>query len=135
MNTLIESIVTPEPIAARVAKRKLVVDLADGRTISVPLEWYPRLAHGTPSEWRNCKLNYAGIHWPDLDEDISVEGLLAGAKSGESNHSLQRWLSYRAKGLKEPIPELPMPLAIERSLEKHLTTARKKANGRRRRAG
>jgi hypothetical protein len=127
---------TPEPVAARVVRGRLIVDLADGRTISVPVEWYPRLAHGKRSEWRNLRLSYAGIHWPDLDEDISVEGLLAGLKSSESPRSLRRWLNYRARGLKVPIPELPLPSNIRQALEKHLAAEQKKqSNGKRRRAG
>ena len=75
----------------------LTVDLVDGRTISVPLAWYPRLFHGTPEERRNWRLigQAEGIHWPDLDEDISVENLLAGKPSGESQRSLKRWLEDR----------------------------------------
>ena len=75
----------------------LVVDLADGRTITVPLAWFPRLAHGTPAErakWRMIGSG-EGIHWPDLDEDISVESLLAGRRSGETQESLRRWLERR----------------------------------------
>jgi hypothetical protein len=76
----------------------LTVDLADGRTIVVPLAWFPRLAHGTPSERANYRLigNGEGIHWPELDEDISVESLLAGRRSGESQQSLRRWLEGRS---------------------------------------
>jgi hypothetical protein len=72
----------------------LVVDLADGRTVSVPLLWYPRLAHGTPAERANWRLigPGEGIHWPDLDEDISVASLLAGRPSGETQDSLRKWL-------------------------------------------
>ena len=75
----------------------LVADLSAGRTISVPLAWYPRLVHATPEERRNWRLigMGQGIHWPDLDEDISVEGLLAGRPSGESQESLKRWLEAR----------------------------------------
>lgn len=65
----------------RVSADTLTVDLMDGRTISVPLVWYPRLLDGTPkqrSNWRVCAAGY-GIHWPDLDEDLSTEGLLRGA--------------------------------------------------------
>lgn len=61
----------------------LTVGLADGRTISVPLQWYPRLRHGTPEERANFEIGVFGIHWPDLDEDISTRGLLLGRKSGE----------------------------------------------------
>jgi hypothetical protein len=75
----------------------LVVDLNDGRTISVPLAWYPRLLHGTAEERNNWRLigGQEGIHWPDLDEDISVAGLLAGKPSGESQSSFKRWLEKR----------------------------------------
>ncbi len=77
----------------------LTVDLADGRTLGVPLTWFPRLLHGTPEERRNWRLigDGVGIHWPDLDEDISIDGLLSGRRSGESQSSLQRWLQSRAK--------------------------------------
>ncbi len=75
----------------------LVADLADGLTITVPLAWFPRLAHGTPEERANWRLigGGVGIHWPDLDEDISVASLLAGRRSGESQESLRRWLQAR----------------------------------------
>lgn len=74
------------------------VDLADGRTLIIPLLWYPRLWHGTPPERQNWQLigDGVGIHWPELDEDISIEGLLLGKKSKESQRSLQRWLDHRA---------------------------------------
>jgi hypothetical protein len=75
----------------------LSVDLEDGRTISVPIGWYPRLAYGTPTERANFLIGGAGygIHWPDLDEDIGVEGLLLGRKSNESPGSFARWLERR----------------------------------------
>ena len=75
----------------------LVVDLVDGRTIKVPLLWYPRLANGTETERAHWRLigEGEGIHWPDLDEDISVEGLLAGRRSGETQASLRRWFEGR----------------------------------------
>jgi hypothetical protein len=81
-----------------VTEDTLAVDLTDGRTISVPLAWYPRLLYGTPTERNNWRLigQGEGIHWPDLYEDLSVEGLLAGRRSGESQNSLQRWLEQRA---------------------------------------
>ena len=85
----------------KVTEDALTVDLADGRTVTVPLSWYPRLTHGTPAERTNWRLigRGEGVHWPDLDEDISVAGLLAGHRSGETSGSLQRWLvSRRAPG-------------------------------------
>lgn len=76
----------------------LTVDLTDGRTISVPLVWYPRLMHGTEKERKNWRFigDKEGIHWPDLDEDISIENLLMGKPSGESQSSFKRWLETRA---------------------------------------
>jgi hypothetical protein len=75
----------------------LTVDLADGRTVAVPLAWYPRLVHGTADERANWRLigRGMGIHWPALDEDVSVENLLAGQPSGESQRSLNHWLASR----------------------------------------
>lgn len=75
----------------------LIVDLADARTITVPLAWFPRLAHGTPkmrAHWRPIG-GGVGIHRPDLDEDFSVESLLGGRRSGETSTSLRRWLQAR----------------------------------------
>jgi len=72
----------------------LTVDLMDGRTIIVPLVWYPRLWHGTPGERSDFEIfgDGAYIHWPDLDEDLTVAGLLAGRRSAESPQSLQKRL-------------------------------------------
>lgn len=80
-----------------VTEDSLAVDLVDGRTISVPIGWYPRLLHGTSEERNNWRLvgEGEGIHWPDLDEDVSVENLLAGKLSGESQRSFKRWLEER----------------------------------------
>jgi len=75
----------------------LTVDLTDGRSIAVPLAWYPRLASSTVAErshWRFIGRG-EGIHWPDLDEDISVDNLLTGARSGESQRSFKLWLESR----------------------------------------
>ena len=85
-------------VRAVITEDALIVDLSDGRTISVPLAWYPRLWHGTPDERDNWRLigQGEGIHWPDLDEDVSVENLLQGKPSGESQSSLKRWLEARA---------------------------------------
>ena len=83
-----------------VTDEALTVDLLDGRRISVPLGWYPRLLHGTPAERAHWRLIQGGegIHWPYLDEDISVESLILGRPSGESQTSLERWLSGRSEG-------------------------------------
>lgn len=81
-----------------VSEDTLTVDLADGRSVSTPLAWYPRLWHGTEAERNNWRLigQGEGIHWPDLDEDISLEGLILGRPSNESQRSLQRWLDERS---------------------------------------
>ena len=98
MNTLVVEIEYPFAQAVHVSEDTLTVDLSDGRTISVPLGWFPRLEHGRPEERANWRLigKGHGIHWPDLDEDISVEGLLAGKPSGESQASFNKWLNKRA---------------------------------------
>ena len=77
----------------------LSVDLSDGRSISVPLSWYPRLNHATLSERSNWRWigDREGIHWSDLDEDISIENLVFGKPSGESQESLKRWLEERKR--------------------------------------
>ena len=82
-----------------ITKDTLTVDLSDGRTISVPVAWFPRLLHATPEERKNWRLigNGSGNHWPDLDEDISVENLLAVNQSGESQASFKKWLNQRTK--------------------------------------
>ena len=81
----------------RFSEDSMTVHLDDGRTLSVPLAWYPRLLHGTQKEREHFELigDGEGIHWPSLDEDISVEGLLAGKRSAESDASLSRWLQKR----------------------------------------
>jgi hypothetical protein len=87
-------------VSVTVTDDTLSVDLEDGRTIAVPIGWYPRLAHGTPAERGNFQISGAGygIQWPELDEDIGVEGLLLGKKSTESAASFARWLRRREGG-------------------------------------
>ena len=90
-----------EARAQRVEVREdvLVVDLADGRTITAPLAWYPRLWHGNEQERAHFEIMGDGayIHWPDLDEDISAENLIFGQPSGESQKSFQKWQESRKK--------------------------------------
>ncbi|MBD2110594.1 MULTISPECIES: DUF2442 domain-containing protein [Cyanophyceae] len=88
-----------EPLATAVVidHEKLVVELADGRSLAIPLDWYPRLLHGSSQErndWQLLGDGYA-IEWPQLDEHIGTEGLLAGRRSSESQRSLARWLAAR----------------------------------------
>ena len=82
-----------------VTEDSLTVDLSDGRTVTVPLAWFPRLLHGTPEERNHWRLigDGEGIHWQDLDEDISVENLILGKPSGESQKSFKKWLEKRKK--------------------------------------
>ena len=92
----------PCAVNVKVTRQALAVYLADGRTLVVPVAWYPRLLHGTPAErslWRLVGKG-EGIHWPEVDEDISVRGLLAGAASGESASSIKRWLEGRRLRIK-----------------------------------
>ena len=81
----------------RVDDELVTVELDDGRVLSAPIAWFPRLAHGTSAERGTWRLiaGGRGVHWPALDEDISVENLLAGKPSGESQSSLKRWLESR----------------------------------------
>ena len=93
-----EMLTTTTIQGVQVTDDALIVDLADGRTISAPLAWYPRLVHGTLDERQNWRLigRGEGIRWPDLDEDISIESILLGKPSRESPSSLRRWLDQRA---------------------------------------
>jgi hypothetical protein len=97
MAILAVEIAVPDAVDVKVSEDTLSVDLTDGRTISVPLGWYPRLEHASPKERANWRFigKGEGIHWEDIDEDISVEGLLAGRPSGESQTSFKRWLQGR----------------------------------------
>lgn len=90
---------TAEAKRVRVTGDLLVVERRDGRMVSVPVKWYPRLAEGRPAERRNWQLigPGTGIHWPELDEDISVEALLLGLRSAESSTSLRRWRAARQR--------------------------------------
>ncbi len=87
----------PHATSVRVSNDTLSVELTDGRSLSVPLAWYPRLAHATPAERDNWRLigGGEGIHWPLIEEDLSIEGLLAGRPSQESQQSLSKWLKTR----------------------------------------
>lgn len=98
MTTSMDRLATPSAEDVRITKDTLSVELSDGRTISVPLAWFPRLLHGSAAERANWRLigRGQGICWEDLDEDISVEGLLAGRASGESQPSFKKWLTARS---------------------------------------
>jgi hypothetical protein len=94
---MVEILNIPQIQRVSVSDELLTVDLSDGRVVAVPLAWYPRLLHGTPVERGNWRLtgSQAGIHWPELDEDISLKNISLRQPSGESQISLQRWLDSR----------------------------------------
>jgi hypothetical protein len=101
MNGTVSAVVTfalPRAVRVTVTDDTLSVDMEDGRTVSVPIGWYPRLAHGTPKERSNFEISGAGFgfHWPDLDEDIGIEGLLLGKRSTESPESFEKWLKNKS---------------------------------------
>ncbi|MBA3891119.1 MAG: DUF2442 domain-containing protein [Gemmatimonadaceae bacterium] len=89
----------PNAESVTVTTDTLRIDLSDGRTISVPLAWFPRHVHATPEERNDWRLigTGQGVHWEAIDEDVSVSGLLAGQPSGESQTSSEKWLSQRSR--------------------------------------
>lgn len=97
MTTSAKKIREPLITQVRVGHSKLAVELNDGRRIEVPLDWYPRLVHATTGERNQWQIigQGQGIHWPLIDEDISLENLLLGQPSGESPESFRRWLAKR----------------------------------------
>jgi hypothetical protein len=97
MSTSAVELEIPDAVDVSVSDDTLFVELSDGRTISVPLDWYPRLTHATNAERTNWRIigGGDGVHWEDIDEDISVKGLLSGRQSGESQSSLKAWLDKR----------------------------------------
>jgi hypothetical protein len=90
-------LLVPNADKVTITKDTLSLDLSDGRSISVPLAWFPRLLHATNQERKQWRLigKGQGIHWDAIDEDISVEGLLAGRPSGEGHESFKKWLEHR----------------------------------------
>ncbi len=98
MDTSLDDLVgSPHATSVSLTADDLVIALVDGRTVTVPIVWYPRLLHGTANEREQWQLTGRGlgIHWPALDEDISVAHVLVGVPSGESAASLRRWLEGR----------------------------------------
>ena len=97
MSTLVVKIEVPNINDVVITDDSLIVELDDGRTVSVPLAWYPRLLHSSVTERKEWRLvgKGCGIHWESIDEDISTEGLIAGRPSGESQTSFKKWLESR----------------------------------------
>ena len=109
MRTSRAEVPAPSAVRARIIDDAVAIDLSDGRTVTAPLAWYPRLLHGTARERRHWRLigGGEGVHWPDLDEDLSVEGLLAGRPSAESQESFKKWLQGRPRANKRMQPARP----------------------------
>lgn len=99
MSTLVIDVESVRAQSIEIDQESLKVNLVEGRTIIVPLAWYPRLWYATSAERSHYEIIGDGmyLHWPDVDEDLSVAGVLAGRRSGESQESLKRWLAKRAE--------------------------------------
>ncbi|MGB7160567.1 MAG: DUF2442 domain-containing protein [Tepidisphaeraceae bacterium] len=110
-----------------VTEHHVTVDFIDGRTISVPLTWYPRVLNGTAAERANFEIWDDGLYWPDLNGDISFSAILLGRKSGESAKSFERWLDRRAKGEEEKIPTRPLPTDWAKRLKRAKAADRRQA--------
>ncbi len=84
-------------VGIEIGERDFIIELDNGQKVAVPFRLYPRLTHASPEELRNCRLigDGEGIHWEDLDEDISVDNIFAGEGSHESNNSFRKWLRSR----------------------------------------
>ena len=96
-SSVVVTLSLPQITGVSVTDDTLSVDLEDGRTIAVPIGWYPRVAQGTSAERTNVQIAGAGfgLHWSDLDEDIGIDGILLGKRSGESSLSFKKWLASR----------------------------------------
>ncbi|SRR5258706_95200 len=104
---------SPTAVGVDVSEDELTVSLSDGRVVRVPLSWYPRLSNALPQHRASWELigRGHGIHWPELDEDISVENVLFGQPSGEGARSFARWKDwYRQKVAAAPNGGPAMPL-------------------------
>ena len=100
-STLTES---PTALNVQISDDTLTVSLSDGRVVSVPISWYPRLSQALPQHravWELIGRGH-GIHWPELDEDISIENILLGQPSGEGARSFSRWKEWYQQKLTEP---------------------------------
>ena len=119
MTTSTTEVVVPNAEELTVTEDTLTAELADGRTISVPLAWYPRLVRATQRERDNWELigGGQGVHWPDLDEDLSVEGLILGRPSGESDRSFRQWLEAKEAGRSVALYDLTHAIRESRSGE------------------
>ncbi len=126
MNTLTEISISPA-VNVSVTDELLTVELSDGREISVPTAWYPRLAFGTPAERRKWTISYSGegVHWEALDEDISIKGLIAGRPSSENPAMIKKWMEKR-KNVYDVKRSKKSTLVVAEELGKYTTQNKKK---------
>jgi hypothetical protein len=102
--------------------REVKVQFVDGRSVTVPLGWYPRLLDATPAERNRFEVWDDGLYWPDLNADISFRAMLLGQKSGESKLSLKQWLDRRRRGEPEDVPTRPLPVHLAKALRRRSRT-------------
>jgi hypothetical protein len=110
-----------------VTDKAITIDLEDGRTVSVPTEWYPRLLHATTKERANFEITEAGVIWPDVDADFSIRGVLLGRKSAESPASFKFWLDARREGRQVTLADFSKSLRQSKTGK----TSRSRTNARR----
>src|SRR6266498_2815146 len=96
---------TARATSVRVTDETIAVEIEDGRTISVPTAWFPRLLHATAKERANYEIDSVGVIWPDVEADFSIRGILLGRKSGESPECFKFWLDNRKKGRKVTVEQ------------------------------
>ena len=80
------------PVGVKFDEQRMIVELSDGRTLGVPLTWFPRLQDATPAQLEDYELSLFGLHWEELDEDISIAGLLAGRGDETKTGKARRYL-------------------------------------------
>lgn len=91
--------------SVHVTDEAITVELEDGRTVSVPTSWYPRLLHATARERRTYEIDDYGIAWPEVEADFSIRGILLGRRSGENPACFRYWLANRKRGKRVTIEE------------------------------
>lgn len=89
---------TVSATSVRVTDETIAIELEDGRTVTVPTAWFPRLLHATAKERAHYEIDVAGVSWPDVEADFSIKGILLGRKSGESPECFKYWLDNRRRG-------------------------------------
>jgi hypothetical protein len=111
----------------RVTDERITIEFKDGRSVSVPTKWYPRLLHGNTAERSSYEIWDDGVYWPALNADISYQGILEGKKSGECAKSFRRWMRYHSRGEQELIPTFPLPAEMANAIKQPNRPTRKLA--------